>query len=107
MVDPRRKQISLESLESRRLLSVVNVTAYTTPGAADSTPGITQAIRSSKPGDTIYFASGTYNLGSTVIFEGDRTYEGAAGATLMTANGSNLKTAETDTGNSNNITSMA
>ncbi len=63
-----RCRFYFESLESRQLLSVVNVTPS----------GFAAAIRDSHSGDTINFAPGNYDLkaGSTLELPGNRTYVG-------------------------------
>jgi polygalacturonase len=59
---------AFEKLESRRLLSTVNVTNFgAVPNdSGDDSAAIQRAINSSGHRDTIYFPDGTYNIGTSL-----------------------------------------
>ncbi|HVT89459.1 MAG TPA: NPCBM/NEW2 domain-containing protein [Tepidisphaeraceae bacterium] len=69
----------LDRLESRQLMSQVNVTSF---GAVpndgrDDLAAVKAAMNASANGDTIYFPSGTYNFSDEIFLKGSRTYAGA------------------------------
>jgi hypothetical protein len=80
-----------ESLENRRLLSVVNVTDYgATPNdQLSDQKAIQAAINDSSDGDTIYFPAGTYSVRSSLRLRGNRNYSGAGDRTILAGNASN------------------
>jgi len=83
----RRLQSVIESLETRRLLASINIADF---GARpndgiDDTAAIRAAINASKPGDTILFTGGIYDVSQTIELKSNRTYTG--GGTLKRAPG--------------------
>ncbi|HVT90625.1 MAG TPA: NPCBM/NEW2 domain-containing protein [Tepidisphaeraceae bacterium] len=74
----------LENLETRQLMSTVNVTDFgATPNdGTDDRAAIQRAINASKTGDTIRFSGGTFNLSDELTVASDRTYLGENGAVL-------------------------
>src|SRR5262245_50436488 len=75
--------VAFEPMELRQLLATINVTdfgARPNDGGND-TGAIQAALNASKPGDTIRFAGGTFDLPSGLTIKGDRIYRGE-GATL-------------------------
>lgn len=90
----------LEMLEKRQLMAVISVTDF---GARpndgiDDTSAIRAAINASKPGDTISFAGGVFNLSDKIRFLSHRTYTG--GGTLARTPGQDF-IADTDGENTN------
>ncbi|WP_428940074.1 right-handed parallel beta-helix repeat-containing protein [Fontivita pretiosa] len=90
MIDRRRLQpppaASLETLEPRQLLAVLNVNDFgaTPNGGTDDRGAILAAINASAPGDTILFPGGTYNITQPIVVKGGgRIYKGANGATIV------------------------
>ncbi len=83
----KRKKLSscislVEQLETRRLLATINVADF---GArpndgVDDTGAIRAAINASKPGDTIVFTGGRFDVKDMIQLKSDRTYTG--GGTL-------------------------
>jgi hypothetical protein len=76
----------VEQLEFRTLFSTISVTSFgATPNdGADDTFQIQQAINASKPGDTIFFPGGTYNINSQLDkLPGNRTFTSNGDATLV------------------------
>jgi hypothetical protein len=67
-----------EMLESRQLMSTVNVTDYGAKPSDgnDDTAAIRAAIDDSHSGDTVYFPAGTYDVGDSITLRGDRNYRG-------------------------------
>ena len=89
----------IEKLETRQLMSVVNVTSAMDAGA------IQNAIDRSGSGDTVHFGAGTYNIGTMLNLQGGRTYTGDAGTNLNWTGGSNNVVAQCWSGaNINNLT---
>ncbi|HMB96279.1 MAG TPA: glycosyl hydrolase family 28-related protein [Tepidisphaeraceae bacterium] len=76
---------NLEHLESRRLLSTVDVTSFGAKpnDGGDDKAAIQAAINASQPGDTILFPAGTYNFSDQVFLKGNRTYQGAGDSTVL------------------------
>src|SRR5688500_11369502 len=70
-----RDAINLENLEHRQLMSVVNVADFGAKpnDGADDKGAIQAAINAAKPGDTVVFNAGTFNLGSQVALKGGIT----------------------------------
>lgn len=58
-----------------------------TPIPGDNTAVIQAAIDNSKPGDTITFAPGTYNISKPLILKNDRNYTGQNGTILQWTGG--------------------
>jgi fibronectin type 3 domain-containing protein len=90
----------LEQLEQRRLMAAINVTDF---GARpndgiDDTNAIRSAINASKPGDTVVFSGGTYNVNDKIRFLSHRTYNG--GGTIARTPGQDF-IADTDGENTN------
>lgn len=85
--EPRaRRGCAVEQLETRTLLATINVGNY---GAVpndgkDDIAAIRSAINASAAGDTIQFASGTYNISDQVFLKGGgRSYKGSSGTILQ------------------------
>ncbi len=76
---PRRGELittcHMQPLESRRLLTVINVGSYGV-NPNDATRAIQAAFSASEPGDTIIFPTGTYKIGSQITIPGNRTLVG-------------------------------
>src|SRR5687768_3298436 len=64
--------MNLENLENRQLMSVVNVADFGAKpnDGADDKAAIQAAINAAKPGDSVVFNAGTYNLKSQVQLKG-------------------------------------
>lgn len=75
----RRQQKFVESLETRRLMSTLNVVDFGAKvnDGVDDTAAIRAAINASKSGDTIYFGGGTYNISDRITISSNRTYSGS------------------------------
>src|SRR5688572_19321722 len=76
-----RDAINLENLENRQLMSVVNVADFGAKpnDGADDKAAIQAAINAAKPGDSVVFNAGTYNLKSQVQLKGGITLTSASG----------------------------
>lgn len=76
----------LESLESRRLLATIDVTAFgALPGdGVDDANQIQRAINASAPGDTILFPAGTYNV--------SKAFDPKGGGRILQGNGAAIQT---------------
>jgi len=86
---PRKQRYvrcQFETLEARQLFSVINVT----------TQNAVSAITSSKPGDTLSFAAGTYDATSRVLLPGNRIYQGNGDA-IITGPNSSVASVDFDT----------
>src|SRR5688572_17757102 len=73
--------MNLENLENRQLMSVVNVADFGAKpnDGADDKAAIQAAINAAKPGDSVVFNAGTYNLKSQVQLKGGITLTSASG----------------------------
>jgi hypothetical protein len=74
----------LENLENRQLFATLDVAQFgaVANDGRDDTAAIRAALNASRPGDTVLFNGGTYNVSDLLILGSDRTIEGRNGATI-------------------------
>lgn len=75
--------ITMETLETRQLMTVISVTNYgaNTSGTADDSAAIQSALNAAKPGDTVSFPAGTYLIDNVLNVPTGITITGTSAGT--------------------------
>src|SRR5580765_2979151 len=73
--------LNFESLETRQLMATINVTDFgaVANDGRDDRGAVLAAVNASRPGDTVRFSGGTFNISDAMNLPGDRTYKGENG----------------------------